>query len=104
MDKTIERIRKFRNDRDWNKFHTPSNLAKAIRIESGELLEHFLWDDNFDKNEVCDELADVIVYCIHMADALSVEITDIINSKMNKNEEKYPVEKSKGNSKKYTEL
>ena len=104
MDKTIERIRKFRNDRDWNKFHTPSNLAKAISIESGELLEHFLWDDNFDKNEVCDELADVIVYCIHMADALSVEITDIINSKMNKNEEKYPVEKSKGNSKKYTEL
>lgn len=104
MDKTIERIRKFRNDRDWNKFHTPSNLAKAISIESGELLEHFLWDDNFDKNEVCDELADVIVYCIHMADALGVEITDIINSKMNKNEEKYPVEKSKGNSKKYTEL
>ena len=104
MDKTIERIRKVRNDRDWNKFHTPSNLAKAISIESGELLEHFLWDDNFDKNEVCDELADVIVYCIHMADALGVEITDIINSKMNKNEEKYPVEKSKGNSKKYTEL
>ena len=104
MDKTIERIRKFRTDREWDKFHTPENLAMAINIEAGELLEHFLWDNNFDKNEVCDELADVIVYCLHMADALGVNIEDIINHKMDKNEKKYPVEKAKGNSKKYTEL
>ena len=104
MEKTIERIRKFRNDRDWSQFHTPSNLAKAISIEAGELLEHFLWDDNFDKQEVSDELADVIVYCIHMADSLGVNIEEIINNKMDKNEEKYPVEKCKGSSKKYTEL
>ncbi|GFZ29838.1 nucleotide pyrophosphohydrolase [Clostridium zeae] len=104
MNDVIERIRKFRNDRDWSQFHTPENLAKAINIEAGELLEHFLWDNDYNKEEVCDELADVLVYCIHMADALNVNIEDIINKKMNKNEEKYPVEKAKGNSKKYTEL
>ena len=100
MNKVIDRIRKFRDDRDWRQFHTPENLAKAISIESGELLEHFLWD----KEEVCDELADVMVYCSHMADALGVSIEDIINNKMDKNEKKYPVEKSKGNSKKYNKL
>ncbi|GFP76129.1 nucleotide pyrophosphohydrolase [Clostridium fungisolvens] len=104
MNDVIERIRKFRNDRDWSKFHTPENLAKAINIEAGELLEHFLWDNNYNKEEVCDELADVLVYCLHMADALDVNIEEIINNKMNKNEKKYPVEKAKGNSKKYTEL
>lgn len=104
MNDVIERIRKFRNDRDWSQFHTPENLAKAINIEAGELLEHFLWDNDFNKEDVCDELADVIVYCIHMADALDVNIEEIINSKMNKNEKKYPIEKAKGNSKKYTEL
>lgn len=104
MNKTIERIRNFRDDREWSQFHTPENLAKAINIEAGELLENFLWDNNFNKEEVCDELADVIVYCIHMADSLEVDIQDIINKKMDKNEKKYPVEKSKGTSKKYTEL
>ena len=104
MKKTIDRIRKFREDRDWSQFHTPENLAKAINIEAGELLEHFLWDSNFDKEEVCEELADVMTYCIQMADSLDVDIVDIINKKMDKNEKKYPVEKAKGNSKKYTEL
>ena len=104
MEETINRIRKFREDREWDQFHTPSNLAKAISIESGELLENFLWDDNYDKEEVCDELADVMIYCLHMADSLGVNIEDIINNKMDKNEKKYPVEKAKGTSKKYTEL
>lgn len=104
MEDTIERIRKFRNDRDWAQFHTPENISKAISIEAGELLEHFLWDNNFDKEEVCDELADVLVYCVHMADCLGVNLKDIINNKMDKNEKKYPVEKCKGTSKKYTEL
>ena len=104
MDKTLERIRKFREDREWSQFHTPENLAKAINIEAGELLEHFLWDNNFNKEEVCEELADVMVYCLHMADSLGVDIEDIINKKMDKNEKKYPVEKARGNSKKYTEL
>lgn len=104
MDETKKRIRKFRDDREWSQFHTPANLAKAISIEAGELLEHFLWDNNYDKKEVCEELADVIIYCLHMADSLEVDIEDIINRKMDKNEKKYPVEKSKGTSKKYTEL
>ena len=104
MNKTIDRIRKFRDDRDWSQFHTPENLSKAISIEAGELLEHFLWDNNYNKKEVCDELADVMIYCIHMADSLGVDIEKIINSKMDENEKKYPVEKCKGNSKKYNEL
>lgn len=104
MEETINRIRKFREDREWDQFHTPANLAKAISIEAGELLEHFLWDNNYNKEEVCDELADVMVYCLHMSDSLGVNIEDIINNKMDKNEKKYPVEKAKGNSKKYTEL
>ena len=97
MQKTLERIKKFRDDREWKQFHTPSNLAKAISIESGELLEEFLWDnDNFNLQNVKEELADVMIYCIHMANALDVNIEDIINMKMDKNEMKYPVEKSKG--------
>lgn len=104
MEEILDRIRKFREDRDWNKFHTPENLAKSISIEAGELLEHFQWDNNYHKQEVSEELADVMIYCIHMADAMGVDIKEIILDKMNKNEQKYPVEKSKGNSKKYTEL
>lgn len=105
MKETMERIKKFRDDRDWQQFHTPSNLAKAISIESGELLEEFLWDnDNFNLQNVKEELADVMIYCIHMANALDVNIEDIINMKMDKNEIKYPVEKAKGKSTKYTEL
>ena len=105
MKETLERIKKFRDDRDWKQFHTPSNLAKAISIEAGELLEEFLWDnDNFNLQNVKEELADVIIYCIHMANALDVNIEDIINMKMDKNELKYPVEKAKGKSTKYTEL
>ena len=104
MKETMERIKKFRDDRDWQQFHTPSNLAKAISIESGELLEEFLWDnDNFNLQNVKEELADVMIYCIHMANALDVNIEDIINMKMDKNEMKYPVEKAKGKSTKYTE-
>lgn len=105
MQKTLERIKKFRDDREWKQFHTPSNLAKAISIESGELLEEFLWDnDNFNLQNVKEELADVMIYCIHMANALDVNIEDIINMKMDKNEMKYTVEKAKGKSNKYTEL
>lgn len=105
MQKTLERIKKFRDDREWKQFHTPSNLAKAISIESGELLEEFLLDnDNFNLQNVKEELADVMIYCIHMANALDVNIEDIINMKMDKNEMKYPVEKAKGKSNKYTEL
>ena len=102
MKETIEKIRKFRNDRDWGQFHSPSNLAKAISIEAAELLEEFLWDnENYNKQNVEEELADVMVYCIHMADALNVSIEEIINKKMKKNEERMrKIEKEKEEKKK----
>ena len=104
MEKAIERIRKFNKDRDWQQFHTPENLAKSIAIEAGELLECFQWSNEFDQHAVKEELADVMSYCIDMADALGVDMEEILLEKIAKNEAKYPVEKSKGNSKKYTEL
>ena len=102
---TIDRIRKFTDDRDWNQFHSPGNLAKSISIEASELLECFQWDDkNFDIEHVKEELADVLVYCRNMLDVLGLDEDEIVNSKMDKNEAKYPIEKSKGNSLKYDEL
>lgn len=102
---TIERIRKFTEDRDWDKFHTPSNLAKSISIEANELLECFQWSDTeFDIQHVKEELADVLVYCRNMLDKLELDEDEIINMKMDQNESKYPVEKSKGKSQKYNEL
>ncbi len=102
---TVERIRKFTADRDWDQFHSPVNLAKSIMIEAGELLECFQWsDDDYDIEHVKEELADVLVYCQDMADKLGVDIDEIVNLKMDKNEAKYPVEKAKGNAKKYDEF
>jgi len=104
MEDVKKTIVKFTKDRDWNQFHSPTNLAKSIAIESGELLECFQWNDNFNKEDVCDELADVIIYVILLADKLDVNLEEIIMKKMEKNSKKYPIEKAKGNSKKYTEL
>ncbi len=102
---TINRIRKFTKDRDWDQFHSPANLAKSIMIEAGELLECFQWsDDSFDLDHVKEELADVLVYCQDMLDKLGLDEDEIVNSKMDKNEAKYPVEKAKGNAKKYDEF
>ena len=102
---TKNRIRKFTKDRDWDQFHSPANLAKSIMIEAGELLECFQWsDDSFDLNHVKEELADVLVYCQDMLDKLGLDEDEIVNSKMDKNEAKYPVEKAKGNAKKYDEF
>ncbi|SEK67388.1 NTP pyrophosphatase, house-cleaning of non-canonical NTPs [Pseudobutyrivibrio ruminis] len=102
---TIDRIRKMTIDRDWDQFHSPANLAKSISIEANELLECFQWsDDDYDINHVKEELADVIVYCRNMLDKLGLDEDEIVNAKMDKNEAKYPVEKSKGSNKKYTEL
>ena len=102
---TIERIRNFTIDRDWDQFHSPANLAKSISIEANELLECFQWsDDNYDINEVKEELADVIVYCQNMLDKLGLDVDKIVNEKMEKNEEKYPIAKANCNSDKYTKL
>lgn len=104
-EETIERIRKFSSDRDWDKFHSPANLAKTIVIEATELLECFQWDDeNFKLDHLKEELADVIVNCQNLLDKLGLDVDDIVNAKMDQNEAKYPVEKVKGQNKKYTEL
>lgn len=102
---TIERIRNFTSDRDWDQFHSPANLAKSISIEANELLECFQWSDvNYDIESVKEELADVIVYCRNMLDKLNLDEDEIVNAKMDKNENKYPIDKSKGKSDKYDKL
>lgn len=101
----LQRIDNFNKDRDWDKFHTPSNLAKSISIEASELLECFQWNDNdYDVEAVKEELADVMNYCLQMSLVLGVDIIDIINNKMDKTEKKYPIEKAKGVSTKYNKL
>ena len=102
---TIDRIRKFTEDRDWSKFHTPANLAKSISIEANELLECFQWSDSdYDLSHVKEELADVMVYCRNLLDELGLDEDEIINAKVDKNETKYPVEKARGRSDKYDRL
>ena len=104
-EKTIERIRQFTLDRDWDQFHSPANLAKSISIEANELLECFQWDENnYNLEDVKEELADVIVYCRDMLDKLGLDEDEIVNAKMEKNEKKYPVNKSKGKADKYNKL
>lgn len=100
---TRERIARFTAERDWEQFHTPANLAKSIAIEAAELLECFQWgDEDYDIENVKDELADVMVYCIDMLDRLGLDADEIVNAKMAKNEAKYPADKARGSNKKYT--
>lgn len=104
-EQTIARIRKFTEDRDWDKFHSPANLAKSISIEANELLECFQWSDtNYDLQHVKEELADVLVYCRDMLDKLGLDEDEIVNMKMDQNEAKYPKDKAKGISNKYNQL
>ena len=104
-EKTIERIRKLTEDRDWDQFHSPANLAKSIVIEAAELLECFQWSDTeYDLQHIKEELADVLVYSQNLLDKLELDADEIVNMKMEQNEAKYPVDKAKGNAAKYTEL
>ena len=99
-----DKIREFKKERDWDKFHTPENLAKSIVIEAGELLECFQWNDKFDRQKVSEELSDVMMYCIMMADRANIDIKEEMLRKMAINAAKYPAKKARGNSLKYTEL
>ena len=102
---TINRIRQFVKDRDWAQYHSPANLAKSISIEANELLECFQWSDtDYDLQHVKEELADVLVYCRDLLDVLGLDEDEIVNMKMDMNEKKYPVDKARGSSKKYTEF
>ena len=104
MDEIRDKLRKFNEERDWEQFHSPENLAKSIAIEAGELLECFQWSDEYDRNAVSEEIADVMNYCIMLADKIGVDPKEIMLNKIDRNAEKYPVEKAKGSSKKYNEL
>jgi NTP pyrophosphatase (non-canonical NTP hydrolase) len=106
---TINQVLKFRDDRNWSQFHNPKDLAISISLEASELLEVFQWsgtdvvcEAKIDK--VKEELADVLNYCVLMADACGLDMDEIIQEKIRRNNEKYPVEKAKGSAKKYDEL
>ncbi len=106
---TIEQILKFRDERDWKQFHNPKDLAISISLEAAELLEIFQWsaEDVWceeKKEKVREELADVLMYCILMADVCELDLDEIIQEKVKKNAEKYPVEKAYGSKEKYTKL
>jgi dCTP diphosphatase len=104
LELLLKRIDKFTKDRDWDQFHSQVNIAKSISIEANELLECYQWSDSANVEDVKEELADVLNYCLQMAMILGVDPIDIINKKMDKNEKKYPAEKAKGVSTKYNKL
>ena len=105
LDELKKEIDNFAEERDCSKFHTPANLAKSISIEASELLECFQWsDEDYSIDEVKEELADVLNYAIRMASILNLDIKTIVIDKMEKNAKKYPVDKAKGKSDKYTKL
>lgn len=106
---TINQVLKFRDDRNWRQFHNPKDLAISISLEASELLEIFQWSGSDTacenkKEKIKEELADVLNYCILMADICGLDMDEIIQEKIKRNEEKYPVEKAKDSAKKYSEL
>lgn len=106
---TIDQILKFRDDRNWKQFHNPKDLAISINLEAAELLETFQWSGTDTvcenkKDKIREELADVMNYCVLMADICGLDMDEIIQAKIKRNNEKYPVEKAKDSAKKYSEL
>jgi dCTP diphosphatase len=107
-----DRLRDFASARDWNQFHSPKNLAIALSVEAAELLEHFQWVSDKDSltippaklGKIDEEIADVFLYLIRLADMLNIDLVQAADRKIEANSRKYPVEKSRGNAKKYTEL
>jgi len=100
----VQQLRAFVAERNWAQFHTPANLAKSISIEAAELLECFQWNDDADIGDIRDELADVLTYCLLMADTLGLDIDEIVLAKLDESRSKYPVDKSFGTSTKYDRL
>ena len=108
-DETIQRVLQFRDDRNWRQFHTPKDLAVSLSLEAAELLEIFQWSGGDlecagKRDHLKEELADVLSYCISLADVCGLDLDQILNEKITKNEAKYPVEKAYGRADKYTEL
>ena len=111
MEKLIEKIRAFNKDRDWGQFHSPKNLAMALNVEVAEIAEHFQWlKEEESKNlgpeklaEIKDEIGDVMIFLLNLSDKLNIDVLEAAADKLEKNKEKYPAEKVKGNSLKYSE-
>lgn len=111
LSEITERIRRFRDERDWAQFHNPKDMAIAISLEAGELLEHFLWKapDEVDsrieshRTEIEEEIADIAIYLTELADNLDIDLLEAMDRKITRNEEKYPVEQVRGSSRKYNE-
>lgn len=112
LDKLQQRIVQLRNERDWQKFHTPKDMAISLSLEASEVLELFQWKSHEEveqylkenKDKLSDELADVLAYLLMIAHDQDIDLTDAFEKKMQKNETKYPIAKSKGRHTKYTEL
>lgn len=106
INQIIDEILKFRNERDWEQFHNAKDLALAINVESGELLELFLWKnaEEADKEKVKEEIADIMIYALLLSEKYGFDVKEMIYEKIKSNSEKYPVEKVKGSAKKYNEL
>lgn len=112
LKEILEKIRRFRDDRDWMQFHDPKNMAVSIIIEASELLEHFQWKRKEEvekytkenKEEIQDEIADIALYLFELADNLEIDLLDAMKNKIIKNEKKYPVEKARGRHTKYNKL
>ena len=105
INEIVAKLIEFRDDRDWKQFHTPDNLAKSISIEANELLENFQWgSQNADINNIKEEVADIFGYLLLLCKELDIDLIGATNNKIKLNNEKYPVEKSFGNSKKYNKL
>lgn len=112
LENLTKRIIDFRDARDWKQFHNPKDLSLSLVLEAGEVMEHFQWKNEEEikkhtashKEDIADELADVLYWVLLMSHDLEIDIAKSLNRKMDKNEKKYQVEKSKGNHKKYTEI
>lgn len=105
-EEIIQALLKFRNERDWEQFHNPKDLALAINVEAGELLELFLWksSEEANKEKIREELADVFAFAFMLAEKYNFDVKEIVLEKIRRNAEKYPIEKAKGSAKKYNEL
>ena len=112
LNQIIEQIKQFRDERDWKQFHTHKDMALSVVLEAAELAEHFQWKTKEQaeeyakthKTEIGEEVADVAIYLLEFCDILGVDFIEVIKDKLAKNAAKYPVDKAKGNAKKYTEL
>ncbi|MDI6453542.1 nucleotide pyrophosphohydrolase [Peloplasma aerotolerans] len=105
MKEIIDQLIKFRDDRNWKQFHTPENLSKSIVLEAAELLENYQWGTmNENKENIKEEIADIVAYCLLLCDCYGFDIKDILKEKIEKNEVKYPIEKSYGKSNKYNKI